>query len=249
MEALKPCPFCGRPQGIQYEVDEAWWVACVLCYARGPMKHSAEDAVAAWNNRAGEARLTAERDEMAAAGRTVVEATDQMREEWEETETHFIAERDAIAEALDSWTEDPHDGTPIPLATAAKNASEMALFYAKKDVAATREIARLTAERDAYRADAQRWQSVRAEVLRLDALARGPGPGMVDDDIEPIVLRVLRSVAKARWHTDPPAKYREVLAQTRTGHFVVAFWLGHEGWDGGIDVIRWQYINPPEESP
>jgi len=47
-------------------------------------------------------RLEGERDEMAAAGRTVVEATDKMREEWTEIEARLKAEKVTLSAALET---------------------------------------------------------------------------------------------------------------------------------------------------
>lgn len=68
-----------------------------------------------------------------------------------------------------------------------------------KDVERT---VRQVMDRDA--ADAQRWRAVRDEVLRLDQIARPSSSGVVmaDDDVEPLVLDVLRR------HADPDREKR-----------------------------------------
>lgn len=47
---LKPCPFCG---GVETFLMPArtHWVRCVSCEACGPISHSREDAITAWNER------------------------------------------------------------------------------------------------------------------------------------------------------------------------------------------------------
>ncbi|NBR68552.1 MAG: hypothetical protein EBT79_15000 [Actinobacteria bacterium] len=57
------------------------------------------------------------------------------------------------------------------------------------------EVERLRAMVPTEAIDAQRWATIRAAVLRLDAAAR-PGPAMGDDDIEQVVLRVLERAGR-----------------------------------------------------
>lgn len=57
MTKLKPCPFCGetnigcKDAGLFTDV---WFVQCQSCYATFPHFDSKEEAVTAWNMRAGE---------------------------------------------------------------------------------------------------------------------------------------------------------------------------------------------------
>ena len=56
MAELKPCPFC-KSEDV-YLVSETEieynWVYCKNCEAAGPMKETEEEAIEAWNRRAGE---------------------------------------------------------------------------------------------------------------------------------------------------------------------------------------------------
>jgi len=59
MTELKPCPFCGAhdPSHQTDYGDESQFV-CGVCDARGPMKRTYHEAIAAWNTRAALARPT-----------------------------------------------------------------------------------------------------------------------------------------------------------------------------------------------
>lgn len=47
----KPCPFC---KSINFGLnDTKEWVACSKCWAEGPFAATEEEAIAAWNTRAG----------------------------------------------------------------------------------------------------------------------------------------------------------------------------------------------------
>ena len=58
MAELKPCPFCGDKDLIDYEYQNYYSspycrlrVACRKCGARGPLCDSKEQAIDAWNKR------------------------------------------------------------------------------------------------------------------------------------------------------------------------------------------------------
>jgi Lar family restriction alleviation protein len=56
---LKPCPFCGEtaelyPDGVL--LSTPWWVECRRCGTFGPEKKTRQQAIAAWNRRAGKGR-------------------------------------------------------------------------------------------------------------------------------------------------------------------------------------------------
>ena len=52
---LKPCPFCGSGNCIYAEQEgEAWFLYCCNCHASGPYVPSKEEAIEAWNRRAGD---------------------------------------------------------------------------------------------------------------------------------------------------------------------------------------------------
>lgn len=49
---LLPCPFCGAQDAhFQSEYDDESVFVCAICDARGPMKRSHAEAIAAWNTR------------------------------------------------------------------------------------------------------------------------------------------------------------------------------------------------------
>lgn len=54
---LKPCPFCKSdnvsPNDFLYAIF-LWNVHCLSCGARGPDSHTKQEAIEAWNQRAGE---------------------------------------------------------------------------------------------------------------------------------------------------------------------------------------------------
>lgn len=56
-EKLKPCPFCGgvTPRIFSSVSESAHFVVCTDndCCVTGALKESEEDAIAAWNRRAG----------------------------------------------------------------------------------------------------------------------------------------------------------------------------------------------------
>lgn len=51
---VRECPFCGS---TRYRVKPVWktyfFVACLDCKAGGPVRRNEEEAIAAWNGRAG----------------------------------------------------------------------------------------------------------------------------------------------------------------------------------------------------
>jgi Lar family restriction alleviation protein len=55
---LIDCPFCGacdRPTvfpEVLGKINKIWYVRCVGCHARGPIKQTMEEACEAWNIRA-----------------------------------------------------------------------------------------------------------------------------------------------------------------------------------------------------
>jgi Lar family restriction alleviation protein len=53
MAELKPCPFCGSENLIVVkEGPLSKWVACMDCYAQGPVEFGEEEqAISAWNKR------------------------------------------------------------------------------------------------------------------------------------------------------------------------------------------------------
>lgn len=58
MSEIKSCPFCGGTETrvAGNEIDFTWvvctWVVCTSCRAEGPVKPSANESIAAWNQRA-----------------------------------------------------------------------------------------------------------------------------------------------------------------------------------------------------
>lgn len=64
-QALTSCPYCGLSEGeicsfalVKEEI--AFWWRCKACKASGPPKSTEAEAIAAWNQRAGEASRTAD---------------------------------------------------------------------------------------------------------------------------------------------------------------------------------------------
>lgn len=60
---LKPCPFCKNFQYFDIAEDSryqgehnAWFVMCEDCFTRGPRAETREEAIEAWNRRAGEGK-------------------------------------------------------------------------------------------------------------------------------------------------------------------------------------------------
>jgi len=53
MSELKPCPFCGS-EHVVCTKPTTWQVWCTDCKCIGPWKTEREDAIEAWNRRAGE---------------------------------------------------------------------------------------------------------------------------------------------------------------------------------------------------
>ena len=52
MNNLKPCPFCGGTDLRMGEAHEAVYVNCPDCDTDGPMRHTDQEAITAWNTRA-----------------------------------------------------------------------------------------------------------------------------------------------------------------------------------------------------
>jgi Lar family restriction alleviation protein len=49
LQSIEPCPFCGTHNLKILELDcDAWSIECLDCQAIGPIKTSAEEAIAAW---------------------------------------------------------------------------------------------------------------------------------------------------------------------------------------------------------
>lgn len=54
-EKLKPCPFCGSDEPYKTRLDDFTYVIqCLACGATGPYELNTDEAVEAWNRRAGE---------------------------------------------------------------------------------------------------------------------------------------------------------------------------------------------------
>ena len=53
---LKPCPFCGADEDLRVVsvYGEERYVTCLTCSACGPDAETADEAIEAWNRRAGE---------------------------------------------------------------------------------------------------------------------------------------------------------------------------------------------------
>lgn len=52
---LKPCPFCGEADCLSNGVERQYeFIFCETCYANGSWKLTTDEAVSAWNTRAGE---------------------------------------------------------------------------------------------------------------------------------------------------------------------------------------------------
>lgn len=47
---IKPCPFCGHPLQTTEHKRNGCYVVCRACVAHGPVKHSKQEAVTAWNS-------------------------------------------------------------------------------------------------------------------------------------------------------------------------------------------------------
>ena len=52
-EQLKSCPFCGSTV-LDMHHTMKYWVVCEICHAEGPTRSKKDEAVQAWNTRAGE---------------------------------------------------------------------------------------------------------------------------------------------------------------------------------------------------
>ena len=52
-QKLKPCPFCGMDAGEVFDMG-GFYVSCCECEAQGPCRETKEEAIKAWNYRAGE---------------------------------------------------------------------------------------------------------------------------------------------------------------------------------------------------
>ena len=64
MNELKPCPFCdGNPHVFHW--PKLFNVGCKSCHAEGPACRTQEKAIAMWNRRAPQGRLTAQLRECA----------------------------------------------------------------------------------------------------------------------------------------------------------------------------------------
>lgn len=54
-EELKSCPFCGSDDlYIPHPEHVFAWILCNACDTEGPVKNTKEEAITAWNTRAGE---------------------------------------------------------------------------------------------------------------------------------------------------------------------------------------------------
>lgn len=52
---LKPCPFCGSTNlSLTESLDMYMFVNCEICNSAGPSKKTGNEAIEAWNHRAGE---------------------------------------------------------------------------------------------------------------------------------------------------------------------------------------------------
>lgn len=54
MSELKPCPFCGGEAEIMGYRYDCKWIICKKCMAETAAYETSEQAIAAWNRRAGE---------------------------------------------------------------------------------------------------------------------------------------------------------------------------------------------------
>ncbi|WP_082666619.1 Lar family restriction alleviation protein [Acetobacter senegalensis] len=54
-ERAAPCPFCGSEDiSAPHPGDINTWAVCLTCMAEGPVKDTGQEALDAWNTRAGE---------------------------------------------------------------------------------------------------------------------------------------------------------------------------------------------------
>lgn len=52
---LKSCPFCGSEYiSVPHNADINTWASCLACMADGPLGDTTQEAITAWNTRAGE---------------------------------------------------------------------------------------------------------------------------------------------------------------------------------------------------
>lgn len=51
-EAVNPCPFCGKHDGVEVKSVDSAWVECHWCDVQGPGANTRALAIAAWNRRA-----------------------------------------------------------------------------------------------------------------------------------------------------------------------------------------------------
>lgn len=56
MAKLKPCPFCGGTDILEYVHDDQYTVECYECSANIPSFNGKADAIKAWNKRVKEGK-------------------------------------------------------------------------------------------------------------------------------------------------------------------------------------------------